>query len=163
MKKFVVLTALSLLLVTTVASAQVGTSATKADNPDKYIEMFRSDLAVERVNIITEVMDFTTEEGEVFWPLYREYDLAKSKIGDQSIALIKTFADNFGAMTDDMAKDIVHGSAKIQQERIKLRKQYFDKVAKIIPSHKAARFYQIDSVIDQLVNLQVAGSLPLFE
>ena len=163
MKKFVVLTALSLLLVTTIVSAQAGTSATKVDNPDKYIEMFRSDLAVERVNIITEVMDFTTEEGEVFWPLYREYDLAKAKIGDQSIAMIEKFAANYGSMTEDVAKDIVHNAVKIQQDRTKLRKQYFDKVAKIIPAHKAARFYQIDSVIDQLVNLQVAGTLPLFE
>lgn len=163
MKKFVTLAALSLLLVTTVASAQVSYSETKGDNPQKYLEMLRSDLAVERVNIITEVMEFTTEEGEVFWPLYREYDLAKAKIGDETIGLIEKFAANYGSMTDDVAKDIVHSSAKIQQDRTKLRKQYFDKVAKIIPAHKAARFYQIDSVIDQLVNLQVAGSLPLLD
>jgi hypothetical protein len=156
MKKLILLAGIALLVGVAAASAQT-------DNADKYIELFRSDLSVERVDILTEALDLTAAEGEAFWPIYREYDLERAKLGDRNVALINKFADHYTAMTEDVAKDLVHDAADIQQDRIKLRKKYFDKAAKVIPAHKAARFYQVDSVVDQIVGVQIAGELPLFD
>ena len=52
---------------------------------DANIELLRSDVKAKKVAIVTEVMQFTDEEGKVFWPVYREYDLELAKIGDARI------------------------------------------------------------------------------
>ena len=35
-----------------------------------------------------------------FWPLYREYRVEASKVGDRIVALITTYADNYENLTD---------------------------------------------------------------
>ena len=154
MKKISVLVLVSMVLMVGAALAQ---------GPEQYIEMLRSDLKTERVAIITEAMDFTPEEGEVFWPIYREYELAASKIGDRRIALIKEFAANFDTMTDEVAEDLIKTSFKINEDTLKLEKKYIKKYMKVLPAKRVARYAQIDHRINMLIDIQVAASLPLFE
>ena len=154
MKKISVLVLVSMVLMVGAALAQ---------GPEQYIEMLRSDLKTERVAIITEAMDFTPEEGEVFWPIYREYELDASKIGDRRIALIKEFAANFDTMTNDVAEDLIKTSFKINEDTLKLEKKYIKKFMKVLPAMRMARYAQIDHRINMLIDIQIAASLPLFE
>jgi hypothetical protein len=154
MKKISVLVLVSMVLMVGAALAQ---------GPEQYIEMLRSDLKTERVAIITEAMDFTPEEGEVFWPIYREYELDASKIGDRRIALIKEFAANFDTMTNDVAEDLIKTSFKINEDTLKLEKKYIKKYMKVLPAKRVARYAQIDHRINMLIDIQIAASLPLFE
>ena len=154
MKKISVLVLVCMVLMVGAALAQ---------GPEQYIEMLRSDLKTERVAIITEAMDFTPEEGEVFWPIYREYELAASKIGDRRIALIKEFAANFDTMTDEVAEDLIKTSFKINEDTLKLEKKYIKKYMKVLPAKRVARYAQIDHRINMLIDIQIAASLPLFE
>jgi len=55
---------------------------------DAYIELLRSDVKTKKVAIVTEVMQFTNEEANAFWPVYKEYDLEMAKIGDGRLELI---------------------------------------------------------------------------
>jgi hypothetical protein len=164
MKKVVLLAVVSLMVIGAVAQAQTGTKAkAEAESPDKYIELLRSDLRNDRVTIITEAMHFTAEEGKVFWPLYREYEIEFMALGDKEIALIKDYADNYHTMTDEKAMELMKTSMKYQEDTLKLRKKYLGKFAKILPGTKVAKFFQIDRRIDELIDLQVASALPLFE
>ena len=63
--------------------------STTAFSQEQYLELLRSDLKKEKVAILTEAMEFTPSQSETFWPIYREYDLKLSKIGDRRIAAIK--------------------------------------------------------------------------
>jgi len=134
-----------------------------AQDVDAFVEMLRSDLKTEKVAIITEVMDFTEEESAAFWPLYRQYDLDLTKIKDQRIALIKDYAANFDNMTNEKAKELMDGTIKYREDELNLRKKYFKKFDKILPTIKAARFMQLENQIDLLINLQIASELPLVE
>jgi len=62
---------------------------------ESYFELLRQDLATKKVALITEVMQFTNEESEVFWPLYREFDFENAKLGDEMLKLIKDYAAHF--------------------------------------------------------------------
>lgn len=59
---------------------------------EAYIELLRSDIRAKKVAIITEVMQFADAQARAFWPVYREYDLELSKIGDARVELIKDYA-----------------------------------------------------------------------
>ena len=38
---------------------------------EAYVEMLRADVRAEKVSLIKEFMEFTDDEAEAFWPIYR--------------------------------------------------------------------------------------------
>jgi Na+/phosphate symporter len=130
---------------------------------DSYLEMLRSDVRTEKVAVITEVMGFTDEEAEVFWPIYRKYELELAKLFDMRVKNIKNYAEHFEALDDDKADELLKTAYKIDEKRTKLHKSYYEKFKKAIGAKRAARFMQLDYQIDLLIDLQIAANLPLIE
>lgn len=130
---------------------------------EAYIELLRSDVKTKKVAIVTEVMQFTSEEANAFWPIYREYDLEMAKIGDARIALIEDYAQHYETMTDEKAKELVDGALKLEGKRTKLKKKYFKKFDKVLPSKTVAKFFQLENQINLLIDLQIASELPLIK
>ncbi|MCK4556260.1 MAG: hypothetical protein KAU47_01990 [Candidatus Aminicenantes bacterium] len=130
---------------------------------EKYIELLRQDIKKEKVGIITEVMDFTEEQIGVFWPIYREYDLELKKIGDERLAMIKDYAEHYQTLTDEKAKELMEKAFQLQQKRIKLRRAYFKKMDKVLPSKVVAKFFQLEQQIILLLDLKIASELPLID
>jgi hypothetical protein len=136
-------------------------SAFGQESYDRYIELLRSDIQTQKVALLTEALELTDEQGSAFWPIYREYDTKLAAISDRYIALIKDFADSFETMTDEKAKELAETSIKIEEDRIKLRKDYFKKFNKDVDSRTAARWLQLERTITNLILLQVQTELPL--
>ena len=143
---------IALLLLPRVATAQ-----------EKYIELLRSDLRTQAVAIVTEAMQLSDAESTVFWPIYREYELERGKIGDERLTLIKLYAENFEQMTDETAKQIANDWFKLQERRLKLWNNYYKKFEKELSSITAARFIQVENQLNLLIDLQLAQELPLLE
>jgi len=130
---------------------------------DAYIELLRSDVRTAKVAIITKAMQFTKEESSAFWPVQRNYELELSEILDERVSLIKDYAQNFFSVTDEKAEELVNKSLKLEAKRIKLKKKYFKKLKKVIPSTKAAGFLQLESQIERMIDLQISSQLPLIK
>jgi hypothetical protein len=137
--------------------------ATSVHAQEGYLEMLRSDLRADKVAIITQAMQFTQEQADAFWPVYREYDLEMTKLNDMRVALLQDYAANYGNMTDEKAGEIIAKSIEFQQKRLDLRKTYFKKFEKVIPTAMAAKFLQVDHQIGLLIDLQIAANLPLIQ
>ena len=128
---------------------------------DDFIELLRQDLKTQKVAIITEAMEFTEDESNAFWPVYRKYDFELTKLGDENLAIIKDYAANYENMTNEKAKELMDRSIKYRENVLKLRKKYFKEFQKVLPAIKAARFIQVENQIGLLVDLQIASELPL--
>ena len=137
--------------------------ASNAVAQEQYMELLRSDLRTQKVAIVTEVMQFTQEEGDKFWPIYREYEGELTKIGDMQIALIKDYAAHWENMTDAKSKEIVTQWFDIQDKELMLRKSYFKKFEKVLSATDAARFLQVENQIGLLIDLQMAMEIPLIQ
>jgi len=130
---------------------------------EEYIELLRSDLKADKTAIMTAAMQFTPQQAEIFWPIYREYDLELSKLGDALIALVKDYAANFQQMTPASAKDLTGRLFKIEKGRIELRQKYYGKFEKAMDPVVAARFVQVERQIGLLIDTQIAAEIPLIE
>jgi hypothetical protein len=150
MKKLVVLAAL--LFVAKSAYAQ-----------EQYLELVRSDLKTQKVALITEAMQMTDEQSEAFWPIYREYDLELTKLGDVRLAAIKDFAANYNTMTDEKADELAKSAIGGEKDRTKLREKYYKKFAKELSPTVAARWWQVERQIGLLMDLQIANEMPLVQ
>src|SRR5581483_3760826 len=76
---------------------------TQEANLNAYISMLRQDLKKDKVAILTELMALGPEESARFWPVYNEYDKALTSLGDERIAFIRMYADNFSSLSGEMA------------------------------------------------------------
>lgn len=130
---------------------------------DDYMELLRSDLKAEKTALLTAAMGFTDQEGAIFWPIYREYELELAKIGDARLANIKDYATNYASMTDVKAKQLVDTAFKLEEDRLKLQKTYYKKVEKALSATSAARFIQVERQIGLLIDMQIASELPLIK
>jgi hypothetical protein len=128
---------------------------------EQYIELARSDFKTKKVAVITEAMQFTEDEAEIFWPIYRDYDYEFTKIGDQEISLIKDYAESFENLSDEKTAELVAKSISIDRQILDLRETYFNKISEALNPQLAARFIQIESQIQNFVQLSIASQIPL--
>jgi hypothetical protein len=136
---------------------------TQEANLNAYIGLMRQDLKKEKVSILTELMDLGPEQAARFWPVYNEYDKELTKLGDERIAFIRLYADNYSALSDEMATKIAMGMMDVEARRADLRKQYFQRLSPILTAKGAARWLQIEAQIEKVVDLQILASLPIVE
>ena len=100
MRRHIIATAVLLLAGGIAVHAQTPQASTPPGetrelNLRAYTELLRSDVRTQKVAILTEVVGFTEAEDKAFWPIYREYDVEMSKLGDERIAVIAEYARNY--------------------------------------------------------------------
>ena len=130
---------------------------------EPYLELLRSDLRTQKVALVTEAMDLTDAQSEVFWPIFRKYDAELASLNDQRIALIKDYAQNFDKMTDAKADELTKQVFSLLGKRLKLQESYYQQFSKALNPVLAARFMQVERQINALVDLQIASELPLIK
>jgi len=145
------------LLMTTVGRAQ--DEEQPINNTD--IQLLRSDVQSARNNIIADSMQFTEQESEAFWPIYRDYTRDQQRIGDRLVQLVKEYVQSYDTLTDVQAKDMVQRLMNVQDESLNLKEDYWKKFEKALGSRRAAKFYQIEYRLGLVVNLQLTREIPL--
>jgi len=128
---------------------------------DADIQLLRSDIQADKNEIITRVMQFTDPESTAFWPVYRDYARDQQKIGDERLQLIKDYAQRYDAMDDASARNMAQRMLNVEAKFGNLRQEYWPKFDKAIGAKKAAKFYQVDSRLTLLVNLQLVSEIPM--
>jgi hypothetical protein len=128
---------------------------------DSMIESLRADFRADKVAIITEAMRFSDQDGKVFWPVYRKYEADLTKVNDQRVALIKSYADKFTTMTDADAKAMIDQGFDFESRRTDVKKKYAKEFQKAgLSSLIVAKFMQLEHRLDLLVDLKIASELP---
>ena len=159
-----------LTLVTTAAftkntstSQEATASSDRELNLQAYTELLRADVKAKRVLIITEIMQFNDSEAAAFWPIFREYDLELSKLGDSRVQLITDYIKNYDSITNEKADELATGAFTLEAQRAELKKKYFDIMKKSLSARTAARFFQVENQIQQIVDLQISSNLPALQ
>ena len=124
-------------------------------------EVVRSMLQTGKKAIIADNMQFSEAESQAFWPLYNEFQQAKTKLNEKTIKLINEYLLNYDSLTDDKAGAIIRDLMAIEKDRVDLKSSYLPKFSKILPAKKVARYYQIENKIEAIVKYELAKEVPL--
>ncbi len=127
------------------------------------IEMIRTVVQAERQAIVTDAMQLSGSESEVFWPLYREYRNDMIKVLDRRAKLIRDFAAEYGNLSDETAERMLKEFFDIENDTLKVKKRYVKKFQKILPPVKVTRFYQVENKLDAIVRVQLAQNIPFVQ
>ena len=161
-------TTLALLLVSSSAAIaqqstapQVSEQQTKTLNLSAYAELLRSDVRAQKVAILTEVMAFSEAEDKAFWPIYREYDVNMAKLGDERVAMIGEYANNYGQMTDALAGTLMAKAIDLENRRKAALAACVDRVKTALSPRMALKFLQVEHQLLLIIDLQIAAALPV--
>jgi hypothetical protein len=128
-----------------------------------FIELARSDIQMEKATLIAQNLSLTEDEAFEFWPLHREYTLELGKLFDERLQLIRKHVVNFDNLTDKQAEQLAKDVFDLEEKRLKLKRIWFKKFAKVVPARKVAQFFQLENQLNAVLDLRVAAALPLIK
>lgn len=157
-----VVAALSFTLLTAVglAHAQAPAGSTPYST-DAAIEQLRKDMRADKAKLVADGMGFTASEAAAFWPLYKSYETAQKTVNDERVAIIKDYAEHVDAMSDAKATELVGRIQALEDKTVATKHQFVKSLQGVLPAKKVARFYQVDTRIQMLVDLSLAADIPL--
>jgi len=144
------------------AAAPAAAGEVNAGTPVKDpVELMRDDIKHERADLLAKNMRFTAEQAAKFWPIYKNYEADRSKIGDERVKAIGDYMANVDTMKDAQAIAAIKGVLARQEKYNKLQTKYAALFEKALPGKLVLRFFMIDSYFDAIINLQIIAQLPL--
>lgn len=97
----------------------------------------RDKIEALRVTFINQKVNFTTQESQLFWPLYDEYN---DKLENARKTFRQQFIKNvdFNNLTEKESESYINAELALKQKEYELYKEYFEKFKKVIPIKKVA-------------------------
>lgn len=150
MKKVVVLLAFALTVI--------GGFAQESDLDPKFASYM---IETERRTVFVHNMNLNEADAKLFWVIYDAFELELKPIRESGVQNLKTYGEQYEKMTDEQAAAIMKISMTNQAKRLKVRKKYYNKVKKSLGAKTAARFMQLDTVVNMVLKLSIYDELPL--
>ena len=119
------------------------------------------DIRVQKLAIVAEVMQFSDEDGKVFWPIYREYDAEMGKLGDERVELIADYAKNYDTITDEVADRLAKKALDLESRRQAVKAKFYERIRGVLKPRVAMRALQVEHQLQLLIDLQIAAALPI--
>lgn len=130
---------------------------------DTNMEILLQKVKADKKLLVASNMDLTDAEAKSFWPLYDAYQKELEKINQNLFKTIQDYADAFnkGPIANDQAKKLLNEALTAQESEVKLKRTYADKIGKVLPAAKTARYIQIENKIRAVINAELARQIPL--
>ena len=152
---------LAVLASMPLAVSYAQTSQSHPDPVTAALEMARSILDAERQVVIAQALPLTREEGEQFWPVYREYHQGADELMGRRLELVRRFADNYDRMTDEMAEELITDVLENDEADTKLKRKYLRRFQDALPTDKLLTYYQLENKIDTYIRARLVSQIPL--
>ena len=137
----------------------------EAISPEVLAEIEQSRVLIneKRNTALAFNMSFTETERAAFWPLYEQYRKAMSNVGSRRLDMIIDYANHYDDMTEDKAADLLRRAMVYEEQALKIKQLYMEKFAEILPPTKLGRLYQIETRMDDAIQMKLSEGIPLME
>jgi hypothetical protein len=144
--------AVSLALAVPLAAAQYAKDA---------LELSRQAVETQRRVLVSGAMPLTNAEAAAFWPLYDTYEKERRPLDERANRLVADFVAASPSLSDTQANAMLDEALKIDEERLRLRRAWRNRMSPAIPPRKLVRFFQLENKLDSVVRADVARQIPL--
>jgi hypothetical protein len=137
--------------------------ALSEDKWDDEMQVLIEKLRVDKRILVAETMKLTESEARAFWPVYESYQDERIKLGKRLIKGIKTYADNYGKISDNDAKSLRREYLAILYEELRIMESYMPKFEEALPEKKVFRYFQIERTWEAAVDAMLSKNIPLIQ
>ncbi|HEX6948542.1 MAG TPA: hypothetical protein VF127_02995 [Nitrospira sp.] len=137
--------------------------ATAQESSDTNMEILKQKLKADKKLIVAGNMDLSDADAKKFWPIYDAYQKDLEQVNQKLGQTIKDYAEAFnkGPIADNTAKKLLGDVLSLEEQETKLKRTYADKLEKVLPYSKVARYIQIETKIRSLIKMELAQQIPL--
>ena len=135
------------------------------DKSTNKLEITDEELKADKKLIVAKNMELTESEAKTFWPVYEEYQKDLQKLNERLRSLLQSYATEYqsNSLSDDKAKKLLDEWIALDKDEASHRKIYAEKVLKVLPAKKAARYVQIENEFRVLLKYHLAATVPLVQ
>jgi hypothetical protein len=144
-------------------AATAATAATAGEPDPARLAKLRERVRTDRKALVQQNLPLTDAEAKAFWPVYDGCHASIEAAQRKANRAIVDYVGAEGRLTDANAVKIVREALAAENEAAQARRRCFERVAKVLPGRKAARYLQIETKLGALARFDVAATLPLAE
>lgn len=140
------------LLLFFAASAQV----TKDD-----VNLVQAMYGKEKRDLMQEYMQLNdSASANAFWKIYDSYEAERKKLGQDFIAILQDYADNYSTLDDKKADELVTRTSANNIAYENLYAKYYKKMKPVIGALKASQFFQLEAYLRSAIKTSVLDEIP---
>ena len=143
------------------SAASAGPSETQKANVDAYTTLLHENVADQKEQVVALVLFLNQADADKFWPIYSQYEAELDKLNATAAASIDVYVKNAGHLGDQQADQVVHGQTQFQSQRAALLDKYYGQVKGALGPEAAALFYEAESQLLSLTDLERSSLLPV--
>ena len=125
------------------------------------LELTRQAVETQRRVLVSGALLLTDAEAAAFWPLYDAYEKERRPLDERANRLVTDFVAARATLSDPQATGMLDEALKIDEDRLRFRRGWRDRMSKAIPPRKLVRFFQLENKLDSVVRADVARQVPL--
>jgi len=97
-----------------------------------------------KVSYITQKLDLTSKEAQIFWPIYNEYQDKLQAIRKAKRKDVQATRGDIDAMPDSEVESIIDAEIQAKKSEAELAKEYHIKFKQILSIKKVAKLYRAE-------------------
>lgn len=125
------------------------------------LDITRQAVETQRRVLVSGALPLTDAEAKAFWPLYDDYEKQRRPIDERANRLVADFVASAASLSDAQAKTMLTEALAVDEGRLKLRRDFMERMGKVIPPRKLVRFFQIENKLDSVVRADISKQIPL--
>lgn len=90
-----------------------------------------------KIAFITEKLDFTSAEAEIFWPIYNNYEKKMDKLRESKYEGVYNKMKDLDKLSDNQAEKSLNLYLSIEEKEKELNEVFYKKLSKAISAKKA--------------------------
>lgn len=123
-------------------------------------ELIKSYFKLTKMAIIEDAMGLSEEDGNVFWPIYKQFDAEASKLNQTRIDYLMDYVDKVENITNEEVDAFLKDANTYSKKMSALKTKYYKQIKKGLSSKVAIRFVLIEEYIQTIIKYQLLESMP---
>jgi hypothetical protein len=149
------------LLAVVLTLALFATPGRAGEAAKANLDILRDTIRANRKALVAANLKLTDEEAARFWPLYDRYQAELTAVQDRAAKVIEDYTAGFRDLSNEKALKLADDWLSAEGDRVKVRREYLDQFAKVLPGRTVVRFYQIENKMDAVLRYELAGAIPV--
>lgn len=132
-----------------------------ADYEESVNQMKRSELRLQKKEIIHKVLGLSSEQARAFWPVYDKHEVEVLRSNDSRLAIIAEYMNHRSDMSPEKASELINRVMQAQDERHELKRNYVKELGGVLTAKQALRLLLVENKLDLQIDAQIAAQIPL--
>ncbi|MBN2758282.1 MAG: hypothetical protein JXR51_14005 [Bacteroidales bacterium] len=111
----------------------------------------KQNIETQKVAFITQKLNLTVEEAQLFWPVYNEFMNNKESLLNKKKSLLQKFNTQSEKLSDSELENLADENIEIQVKEAELAKTYHQKFKTVLPIKKVVKYYQAENQFKRVI------------